>query len=287
MTRKTEMVVLACGMALFWGSFAQAGTPQIVGIRPFGVQRGVSSEVKIDGSNLAGNPRLIGPFAFRIDPVDPKRSSALAWTFKLTVLPDVALGVYPVRVQTDDGLSNPFLFAVGQLPQFSENRPENKRSGTENQQISSQQGFHRVTAILWKKVTRSQCAWKARKACVAQPSGRWPHDRPIEQLPISPLNAQFRAVAGAHCRLSGGGGRFISKDRFQRRWKPAVNACPKYILSSAGTGATLLLSVFRRYSEEKQDENSTALCARLLRKRAPSVQPHQDSWSPSCGRRRC
>ena len=120
MTRKTELVVLACGMALFWGSFAQAGTPQIVGIRPFGVQRGVSSEVKIGGSNLAGNPRLIGPFAFRIDPVDPKRSSVLAWTFKLTVLSDVALGVYPVRVQTDDGLSNPFLFAVGQLPQFSE-----------------------------------------------------------------------------------------------------------------------------------------------------------------------
>ena len=120
MTRKTEMVVLACGMALFWGSFAQAGTPQIVGIRPFGVQRGVSSEVTIGGSNLGGNPRLIGPFAFRIDPVDPKRSSALAWTFKLTVLPDVALGVYPVRVQTDEGLSNPFLFAVGQLPQFAE-----------------------------------------------------------------------------------------------------------------------------------------------------------------------
>ena len=98
MTRKTEMVVLACGMALFWGSFAQAGTPQIVGIRPFGVQRGVSSEVTIGGSNLGGNPRLIGPFAFRIDPVDPKRSSALAWTFKLTVLPDVALGVYPVLI---------------------------------------------------------------------------------------------------------------------------------------------------------------------------------------------
>src|SRR5271166_5506431 len=120
MTRKTEMVALAFGMALFWGSFAQAGTPQIVGIRPFGVQRGVSSELTIGGSNLGGNPRLIGPFAFRIDPVDSRRSSDLVWTFKLTVLPDVALGVYPVRVQTDDGLSNPFLFAVGQLPQFSE-----------------------------------------------------------------------------------------------------------------------------------------------------------------------
>ena len=39
---------------------------------------------------------------------------------KLTVAPDVAVGVYPVRVQTDDGLSNPFLLAVGQLPQVSE-----------------------------------------------------------------------------------------------------------------------------------------------------------------------
>ena len=102
------------------GNRRKAGTPQIGSIRPFGVQRGVSSEVTIGGSNLAGNPRLIGPFASRIEPVDPKRSSNLAWTFKLTVLPDVAVGVYPIRVQTDDGLSNPFLFAVGQLPQFSE-----------------------------------------------------------------------------------------------------------------------------------------------------------------------
>jgi hypothetical protein len=120
MTRKTMVVVLAFGVALFWGIFAQAGTPRIGNIRPFGVQRGVASEVTIGGTNLAGNPRLIAPLAFRIDPVDPKRSSAGAWTFQLTVLPEVAVGVYPVRVQTDDGLSNPFLFAVGQLPQLSE-----------------------------------------------------------------------------------------------------------------------------------------------------------------------
>ena len=120
MTRKTEMVVLAFGVALFWGSFAQAGTPQIGSIRPFGVQRGVSTEVTIGGSHLAGNPRLIGPFAFRTEPLEPKRSSDASWTFQLTVLPDVAVGVYPVRVQTDDGLSNPFLFAVGQLPQLRE-----------------------------------------------------------------------------------------------------------------------------------------------------------------------
>ena len=30
------------------------------------------------------------------------------------------MGVYPIRVQTDRGLSNPFLFAVGQLAQVNE-----------------------------------------------------------------------------------------------------------------------------------------------------------------------
>ena len=30
------------------------------------------------------------------------------------------MGVYPIRVQTDDGISNPFLLAVGQLPQVAE-----------------------------------------------------------------------------------------------------------------------------------------------------------------------
>ena len=120
MTRRTEIVVLACGIALCWGSFAQAGTPQISGIHPFGVQRGVASDVTIGGSNLTGNPRLIAPFASRSDTVEARRSSAGSWTFRLTVAPEVAVGVYPIRVQTDDGLSNPFLFAVGQLPQVGE-----------------------------------------------------------------------------------------------------------------------------------------------------------------------
>ncbi len=30
------------------------------------------------------------------------------------------MGVYPIRIQTDDGISNPFLLAVGQLPQVAE-----------------------------------------------------------------------------------------------------------------------------------------------------------------------
>ena len=52
--------------------------------------------------------------------VPSAKSEASNWKVKLNVAADVAVGVYPIRVQTDDGISNPFLLAVGQLPQVDE-----------------------------------------------------------------------------------------------------------------------------------------------------------------------
>ena len=68
---------------------------------------------------MAGNPRLIAPFAFKLDSPAPK-GDASNWKLNLTVEPGTAVGVYPIRVQTDDGISNPFLLAIGQLPQVTE-----------------------------------------------------------------------------------------------------------------------------------------------------------------------
>jgi hypothetical protein len=84
-----------------------------------GAQRGVATEVTIGGANLSRHPRLIAPFEFKLaSPV--AGSDASSWKLKLTIAPDTAVGVYPIRVQNDDGISNPFLFAVGQLPQVAE-----------------------------------------------------------------------------------------------------------------------------------------------------------------------
>ena len=120
MSRKSVFPVLA--LSLLLSTPAWSAPPQIDGIMPYGVQRGVTSEVSINGSNLAGNPRLVAPFGFRLDQgaksqakVDPAN-----WKLKLIVAADAAVGAYPIRVQTDDGISNPFLFVVGQLPQIVE-----------------------------------------------------------------------------------------------------------------------------------------------------------------------
>lgn len=120
MKLKHGVAALVLGAWLGLTAEVSAAPPQITDISPIGVQRGTATELKISGANLAGNPRLIAPFPFQAEALDAKGSGAGGWTFKVTIGPDVALGSYPVRVQTDGGVSNPFLLAVGQLPQVAE-----------------------------------------------------------------------------------------------------------------------------------------------------------------------
>jgi hypothetical protein len=108
-----------CGWLLGTRAEALAAPPQINNIAPAGLQRGVAAELTITGSNLSGNPRLIAPFECTQIP-RPSGSSDSTWKLTLTIAPETAVAVYPIRVQTDDGLSNPFLLAVGQVPQVAE-----------------------------------------------------------------------------------------------------------------------------------------------------------------------
>jgi hypothetical protein len=95
-------------------------TPRVDEISPIGVRRGYASELTIRGSALSGNPRLVASFRFIAATPAPNGSNATAFTTRLTVARDTPLGIYPVRVLTDDGLSDPFALAVGQLPQVRE-----------------------------------------------------------------------------------------------------------------------------------------------------------------------
>ena len=113
-------LALAIGPALVLAAPALAAPPKINEISPFGVQRGVAAEVTVNGSDLRGNLRLVAPFGFRVASPPPGNSDASNGKLTLTIDGETPVGVYPVRVQTDEGLSNPFLFAVGQLPQVNE-----------------------------------------------------------------------------------------------------------------------------------------------------------------------
>lgn len=99
---------------------AQAEPPKLADASPSGVRRGEAAEVTLSGERLGANPRLIAAFPLQVEALPPERSKPEAWAFKLTVPPSVAAGTYPIRVQTDDGVSAPLLFSVGQLPQVAE-----------------------------------------------------------------------------------------------------------------------------------------------------------------------
>lgn len=97
---------------------ALADPPKINDIRPIGVRRGVATELTISGSGLAGSPSLVAPFPFSAS--TKPNSDGGNFRLDLTAAPSVAPGVYVVRVKADEGLSNPFLLAVGQVPQVAE-----------------------------------------------------------------------------------------------------------------------------------------------------------------------
>jgi len=76
--------------------------------------------VTIDGTNLNGIPEIVAPFVYAQTSPPVPNGDGKHWKATLTIAPDTALGVYPIRVRTENGISNPLLFSVGQLPQVAE-----------------------------------------------------------------------------------------------------------------------------------------------------------------------
>ena len=102
-----------------------ADPPKLTGTSPLGVQRGKAMEVTFKGSGLVDGPRLVAPFGFQLEESAGSALQAANWKVRLAVDVRTAVGVYPIRVVTDSGVSNPILFAVGQVPQVPEVEPNN------------------------------------------------------------------------------------------------------------------------------------------------------------------
>lgn len=120
------LATLAMSLAWMGGPAAMADPPRIGDASPFGVRRGEKAEVTLAGTSLGGNPRLIAPFPFELEPTPPERSNDGAWVFALTVPESVPLGTHPIRVQTDEGISNAFPMVVGQFAQVAEVEDNNE-----------------------------------------------------------------------------------------------------------------------------------------------------------------
>jgi hypothetical protein len=102
--------------------------PVITGLQPRGVQRGRPFTLTLTGKNLdSAKIRSTMPASFTLlapEHTGPMTEGRTA-TFLVEPAGDLAVGAYPIRVETPDGISNIQLLAVGTFPEYveDESRP--------------------------------------------------------------------------------------------------------------------------------------------------------------------
>jgi len=107
-------------MALF-PAWLSAAPPVLRALEPRGAQRGQALKVTLVGDSLQAGAEITTtlPGAFsRLSSTPEKGESELPLLLQLKE--DAPPGLYPIRVRTEDGLSNVLLFAVGTLPETVE-----------------------------------------------------------------------------------------------------------------------------------------------------------------------
>ncbi|HEV7225979.1 MAG TPA: PPC domain-containing protein, partial [Pirellulales bacterium] len=111
--------------AAFAATQAQAASPSLGGIAPYGAQRGTEIEVNFNGGNLADAQEILlyypGIKVVQLEAVNENTVKT-----KLQIAPECRLGIHAVRVRTATGISNLRTFNVGALPEVAEVEPNNE-----------------------------------------------------------------------------------------------------------------------------------------------------------------
>ncbi|MEZ5353692.1 MAG: PPC domain-containing protein [Bryobacteraceae bacterium] len=127
---------LALGMAtgIAWAE------PSIGKIEPRGGQRGKSLTLVLKGSGLTEGARIetsIPGTLSRLSPAKEAKEGA-ELPFLLELKTDASVGLYPVRVVTEEGVSNVMLFSVGAFPEMEEKETDNPKASNGSLQSAEQ-----------------------------------------------------------------------------------------------------------------------------------------------------
>jgi hypothetical protein len=106
---------------LILASAAWAAAPVLRSLEPPGAQRGTAVTVNLVGTDLTEGATVLSTLPGSFAPLTPNMR---ALPFLVEVKPDAPVGLYPIRVQTKQGLSNILLFSVGAFPEVTEDEPK-------------------------------------------------------------------------------------------------------------------------------------------------------------------
>jgi hypothetical protein len=96
--------------------------PALSAITPYGMQRGVETEVTFNGARLSDAQELLF-YSLGINVVELKAENDTTVKAKLAVAADCRLGIHAVRLRTASGISDLRTFTVGALPIVAEVEP--------------------------------------------------------------------------------------------------------------------------------------------------------------------
>jgi hypothetical protein len=104
------VVFLLCNAAL-------GAPPLLTALQPRGAQQGKAFALTLEGRDLTAGAKVITtlPAVFT-----PLTSGGKGLPFLVELKKEAAVGTYPIRVQTPDGISNVLLFTVGAFPETEE-----------------------------------------------------------------------------------------------------------------------------------------------------------------------
>jgi hypothetical protein len=123
---------------------ALGAPPVITELRPRGAQRGRPFEVTVVGKDLGENARLRSTMAATFTPLAAAERSMMEGryaTFLVEPQGDLPVGIYPVRIETGDGISNVLLFTIGTFPEVTEEESQPGSLPNRNDSIETAQGL--------------------------------------------------------------------------------------------------------------------------------------------------
>lgn len=120
-----------------------AAPPVITELQPRGAQKGRPFKLTVAGRDLGDSARIQSALPATFTPLAPEKPAMDGRYAVFLVEPsaDLATGVYPVRVETPDGLSNVLLFTVGTFPELTEEESEPGSLPNRNDSIETAQGL--------------------------------------------------------------------------------------------------------------------------------------------------
>src|SRR5260370_7355104 len=105
------------------GAVAYAAPPVLTSLEPWGAQRGKALTVTLTGTGLSQDVQIVSSLPASFTPLTPDSAmSGRQLPFIVELKADIPVGLYPIRVQGPNGLSNILLFSVGTFPEIKESK---------------------------------------------------------------------------------------------------------------------------------------------------------------------